>query len=190
MYIDSADDILFADKKSSIKGNTVIILETPRLMIRGFTQADIPLAFAYSQEQCTREQLPDEVFDSPEDAGEVIHALMENYDSRSLPLVYAVALRDTGKLIGHVSLSGIGEGKVEIGYAVATEYQGRGYASELIGPFAEWAKTALRIDKLYGIVKASNAASWKCLEKAGFILVREETRELFGGVYSTRVYIV
>lgn len=80
-------------------------------------------------------------------------------------------------------------GRVEIGYAIATEYQGLGYASELIRPFTEWAKAALKLNKLYGIVKASNLASWKCLEKAGFTLLKEETREMFGGVHHVRTYV-
>lgn len=165
------------------------ILETARLIIRYFAEEDTPLVFRYSQEKCTKEELPDEVFDSLEETEEFISYFIEQYEKKSYPLVYAVELKDSGVLIGHVSLSLIEGGKVEIGYAIATEYQGNGYATELVKPFTRWAKETLKLESIYGIVKSKNIASRKCLEKAGFIFHKEEMHKLFDGTFQVRIYV-
>lgn len=167
----------------------MVIFETDRLIVRRLMVGDAPLVFEYSQEQCTRDELPDEVFDSLEEATDRIRILSVSYECKSYPLVYAVALKESGLLIGHVSLSAIEDGKVEIGYAIATAHQRKGYATELIRPFAQWAKNNLGINAIYGIVKSSNTASWKCLEQAGFILQKEETCYFLGKTCSVRTYL-
>lgn len=168
---------------------TLKIIETARLIARYFTEEDAPLVYKYSQEQCTKEELPDEVFDSLEETAEFINYFIEQYEKKSYPLVYAIAQKDSDMLIGHVSLSPIKGGKIEIGYAIATEYQGNGYASEIIKPFALWAKETLNIDTIYGIVKSKNIASWTCLEKAGFTFQKEEILDMFGGTYQISTYV-
>jgi ribosomal-protein-alanine N-acetyltransferase len=167
----------------------MILFETDRLAVRYFSIDDAPLVFQYSQEECTKEQLPDEVLESLEETKEKLKFFQENYNILTLPLVYAVALKDSGLLIGHAGFSGIGGGNIEIEYAIATAHQGNGYASELARPLAQWALDTLSVDTVYGIVKASNAASCRCLEKAGFSLRKEETGDFLGGRCAVRTYV-
>jgi RimJ/RimL family protein N-acetyltransferase len=54
---------------------------------------------------------------------------------------------------------------IEIGYAIATDFQNKGYASEIIIPFSNWEKNKLKINKIYGVVKKQNISSWKVLGK-------------------------
>lgn len=166
------------------------LFEMDRLAVRRFRDEDAPLLFQYSQEACTKEQLPDEVLDSLEDTEERLKFFRENYKSKTYPLVYAVALKDTGLLIGHTGFSSIGGGNIEIEYAIATAHQGKGYASELIKPLAQWALDNLSVRRVYGIVKASNIPSWRCLEKAGFTLLKEETRDFLGARRAVRTYVL
>ena len=169
----------------------MVILETPRLIVRGFTLEDVPLAYKYSQEECTKNELPDEVFDGIEGTKEKLLFLIENYKKNIYPLVYALELRGICPNIGHVSLSTFGKNdeNIEVGYAIATEYQGNGYASEVVRPFTEWAKRSLHLDKIYGEAKTTNIASWRILEKAGFQFIDEKVRNSFWGTYLTRMYI-
>lgn len=168
----------------------MIILETERLIVREITLEDVPLAYKQSQEECTKNELPDEVFDGIEGTIEVLKFLISRYKNKSYPLGYAIELKGICTYIGHVSLSIIGKNgdDVELGYAIATDYQGNGYASEVIKPFTEWAKQTLNLDKVYGIAKTSNTASWRILEKSGFELKDEKVRDCFGGTYLTRTY--
>ena len=112
---------------------------------------------------------------------------MTNYPNK-YPLVYAIDLKKTKKLIGHISLSTIAEG-IEIVYAIATEYQNNGYASEIIEPFSKWAKETLGMKRIYGIVKVNNIHSWKILEKNGYKLKKEKNRIWYdNGEFLTKIY--
>lgn len=167
------------------------ILETERLIIREYTIEDAPLAFKYSQEDSAKKELPDEVIKDLDSAKKIIQWLIGQYKDKRLPLVYVVAQKESGLFIGHVSLSAVQQNgrKVEIGYAIAAAFQGKGYASEMGAPFAAWGKQALQLENVYGIVKASNVASWRTLEKSGFTLQSEEVRAGFGGRFLIRTYV-
>lgn len=162
------------------------ILETERLIIRHLQLDDAELIFSYSQEECTKKELPDEHFETMEDAIEALEFIINQYD-KGYPLVYALDLKESNYLIGHVSLSFIPDGN-EIGYAIATAYQGNGLATELVKAFSPWAKDVFNLDMIYGVTKEENAASWKVLEKCGYQLQKEEIRKSFGGQYSVKIY--
>ena len=165
-----------------------ILVETNRLMVRKLLINDAEILFKYIQEDITRKELPDEVFENIEKCKEIIQYFIRNYDY-TYPLVYGIIIKENNFLIGHLSLSKIDKG-IEIGYAIATDYQNKGYASELINPFTNWVKEKLKIDKIYGVVKKDNIPSWKILEKNGFIFLEEcINTKYFNGNYVTRIYV-
>jgi ribosomal-protein-alanine N-acetyltransferase len=133
-----------------------MIIETDRLIVRKLSLDDAELLFKYSREEIAKKELPDEVFESITETKKKIEYFMSNYDDK-YPLVYGIILKKMNIIIGHISLSKIDEG-IEIGYAIATEYQNKGYASELIIPFTNWSKKHLKVDEIYGIVKKENMA--------------------------------
>lgn len=164
------------------------ILETNKLLIREYVHEDIPLVMQYSQESCKRRELPDEVFDTMELAENQINMCIHNYARKEYPLVYAIVLKESNTLIGDILLSPVKEG-VEIGYFISEKYQGSGYAAEAVRPFADWAKETMpHIKTLYGLAKKSNIASWKSLEKAGFVFSGEKEINFFGETFVFKVY--
>jgi len=164
-----------------------MIVETERLLIRRFVLADSELIYKYSQEDITKAELPDEVFASPTEAEQAITYFIANYDSK-YPLVYAIVQKAEPLLIGHISLSSIDKG-VEIGFAIGTDYQNRGYMSECLIPFIQWAKITLGLSNIYGIVKTHNKSSWRVLEKCGFNLISEGVfTQYFKGQEVVKVY--
>jgi len=164
------------------------IVTTDRLNIRQFKYDDAELLYKYSQEEIARKELPDEVLNSVNAAIEKISFFHDQYLGKNI-LVYAVELKNEKFLIGHVSLSPISEG-MEIGYSIATAYQSNGYASELVLPFTNWAKQSFQLDKVYGIVKVSNLASIKSLEKSGYIQIHEGVRDFWGEQFLMRTYVI
>ncbi len=164
------------------------ILETNNLLIREFLREDVPLVMQYSQESCKRNELPDEVFETMEQAADQINICIDNYAKKTYPLVYAIVLKESNLLIGDILLSPINEG-IEIGYSIAEGYQGNGYAAEAIGAFAEWTKENIhQIKTLYGLAKKSNIASWKSLEKAGFVFSHEKELTFWDKSFVFKVY--
>jgi RimJ/RimL family protein N-acetyltransferase len=95
-------------------------------------------------------------------------------------IVLAIVLRATGRVIGEVLLKCSTDDEAELGYALATEFHGRGIATE-----AAAAMTALGFDefgvrRIVAVLDARNPASRRLLEKLGFALVREYEEEFKG----------
>ncbi|NLL38178.1 MAG: GNAT family N-acetyltransferase [Clostridiales bacterium] len=122
-----------------------------------------------SLDEDNRRFVPDEVFETIDEARERIKALISFYSRKDMPLVYPVILND-GRQIGHVQAVPI-EGRWEVGYHIAKQYTGRGYATEAVRAFIEPIMKWLGISRIYGICRTENIASRRVLEKCGFSLV-------------------
>jgi ribosomal-protein-alanine N-acetyltransferase len=157
-------------------------------MLRPFVKEDAPVIFRLSQEEPLRRHLPDQVYASLKEAEELIDLLTEAMLRGEWPYVLGITLRDTGELIGHVGLSPIAEG-IEIGYAVAVNHQGKGYAAEAAAAFSKWAVERFRLPCIWAILKADNIPSRRVLEKAGYRFQWEKERQAFGGSYPCLGYL-
>jgi ribosomal-protein-alanine N-acetyltransferase len=60
-------------------------------------------------------------------------------------------------------------GTVEIGYAVLDQFQGRGYAIEMVGALVGWAQGQPGVARVVAQTEWANAASVRVLSKAGFV---------------------
>ena len=145
-----------------------VLLETDRLIITEMTMDMAMDVHKNSLDEDTRRFVPDEVFETLEDAKETMEFLMSQYGSAEGPLVYAMLTKDEDKNIGYVQLVPIGEGKWEIGYHVAKAFTGNGYATEAVKAFLPVMAKRLGISEVYGIWLLENAASGRVLEKCGF----------------------
>lgn len=142
-------------------------IETERLVITEFDLSMAESVHKNSLDEDTRRFVPDEVFETVEDAKETIEFLMTVYESGEGPLVYPVLLKD-GRNIGYVQLVPIEEG-YEVGYHIGKEYTNNGYATEALKAFLCEIMPKKELDKVYGICVSENFASKKVLEKSGFI---------------------
>ena len=159
------------------------LVETDRLFITEMT-ADMAMdVHKNSLDEEIRRFVPDEVFETPEEAEETVEFLMSQYGTADGPLVYAVLLKDGEKNIGYVQLVPIGEGKWEIGYHVAKPYTCKGYATEAVTAFLPVMAEKVGIHEVYGIRLLENAASGRVLEKCGFETFFVGEGDYHGGVY-------
>jgi len=146
-------------------------IETERLIITEFDLSMAESVHKNSLDEDNRRFVPDEVFETIEDAKETIEFLMGVYESGDGPLVYPVLLMDETN-IGYVQLVPIEEG-YEVGYHIGKEYAGNGYATEALGAFLQDIMPKKNLDMVYGICVSENLASVKVLEKSGFQKVYE-----------------
>ena len=121
-----------------------------------------------SQDDDTRRFVPDEVYNSVEEAREAIEFLMSRYESTDGPFVYPVITNNEGKNIGYVQLCKLDEGTWEIGYHIAKNFTGKGYATEAVKAFLPAMAKKLNIEEVYGICLTENTASVRVLKKCGF----------------------
>ena len=125
-----------------------------------------------SLDENNRKYVPDEVFETLEDATEVVDYLIESYNSKDGPFVYAVIRNEDSKNLGYVQLVKIEEGW-EIGYHIAKQYCGNGYATRAASLFLKYLKYNSDIKRIYGVALFMNKASRRVLEKNGFELIFE-----------------
>jgi RimJ/RimL family protein N-acetyltransferase len=157
-----------------------LIIENDVLLIAKMNQAMSEDVYRNSQDKNNRKVVPDEVFNSLEEASEVVNQIINRYDSEDGPFVYAVIRKKDSANLGYVQLVKIEEGW-EIGYHVAEIYTGNGYATEAINLFLNYIKNNTSLKQIIGIALAANKASRRVLEKCGFELIYEGT-----GLYQGR----
>lgn len=146
-------------------------IKTPRLTITSFSPDMAQTVYENSQDDDIRRFVPDEVYNSVEEAREAIDFLMSRYESTDGPFVYPVITNNEGKNIGYVQLCKLEleeEGSWEIGYHIAKNFTGKGYATEAVKAFLPTMAKKLNIKEVYGICLAENTASVRVLEKCGF----------------------
>ena len=141
-------------------------IETERLIITDFTPDMAEAVHLNSLDEDNRRFVPDEVFETVEEAQETIEYLMGQYGGEEGPFVHPVLLK-TGENIGYVQLVNIGEGW-ELGYHIAEAYRGRGYATEAARAFLPAMAEKYGLDSIIGICLADNLASVRVMEKLGF----------------------
>jgi len=145
-----------------------MLIETERLIITEFTMDMAPVVQANSLDEDNRRFVPDEVWETVEEAEETLDFLISQYGSFDGPLVYPVIVRETGDNIGYVQLCPIDDDVWEIGYHIARKYTGNGYATEAVKAFLPVIAEQAGISEVYGISLAENKASHAVMRKCGF----------------------
>jgi ribosomal-protein-alanine N-acetyltransferase len=81
---------------------------------------------------------------------------------------FAMVLRETCEVVGGVSLFEHEQHRrAELGYWCATEFWGRGYATEAVRAVIDYAFDTLALNKVHAACHGDNPASRRVLEKAG-----------------------
>ncbi len=168
-------------------------IETERLLITEFSPEMARDVHENSLDEDNRRFVPDEVFETVEDAREAIAFLMSRYGRFDGPLVYPVFTKAGGENIGYVQMVPLEVGSWEIGYHIAKKHTGKGYATEAVRAFLPPMAEAVGTGEVYGICLKENAASVRVLTKCGFEPVFEgigdyqgEKREIFRSVRKLR----
>ncbi|MDD6486959.1 MAG: GNAT family N-acetyltransferase [Spirochaetales bacterium] len=143
-------------------------IKTERLTITTFSPAMAQSVYENSQDDDTRRFVPDEVYDSVEEARVAIEFLMSLYNTDDGPFVYPIITNENDKNIGYVQLCKLDDGNWEIGYHIAKDFTGKGYATEAVKAFIPVMTKKLNLNAVYGICLAENISSVRVLEKCGF----------------------
>lgn len=162
-------------------------IETNRLIITNFDLSMAEDVHKNSLDEDNRRFVPDEVFETIEDAADTIEFLMGVYETGDGPLVHPVLLKG-GTNIGYVQLVPVDEG-YEVGYHIGKEYTGRGYATEALTAFLSDIMEKKKLAQVWGICVAENVASKKVMEKCGFRLEYKGMGEYQGEMRPIAKYV-
>ena len=168
-------------------------IETERLVITEFTPEMAQAVHENSLDEDNRRFVPDEVFETVEEAAETVAFLISRYGGTEGPLAYPVLIKDSEANIGYVQLVPLEGGVWEIGYHIAKKYTGRGCATEAVSSFLPVVADMVGAGEVLGICLSGNVASKHVLLKCGFEPVFEgvgdyqgEKREIFKSIWKAR----
>ena len=142
-------------------------IETKRLIITEFDMSMAESVHINSLDEDNRRFVPDEVFETVEEAAETVEFLIGIYENGNGPLVYPVLLKD-GTYIGYVQAVPFEDGTWEVGYHIGGNYTKQGYATEAVTAFLPAIMNQIGITEIAGICLADNRASVKVMEHCGF----------------------
>src|ERR687897_1099664 len=144
-------------------------LESERLILRRFRDSDLAPFVAYRNDpEVARYQAWDS-FDERE-----ARALIREMETAQpgVPgewFQFAIESKETGEFVGDCALQVDGQEpyRAEIGFTLAREYQGRGFASEAISRLLDYAFGTLKLHRVIAIADCRNTPSWALLERVG-----------------------
>ena len=145
-----------------------MLIETERLTITRFTMDMAQAVHLNSLDEDNRRCVPDEVFETVEEAADTVGFLMGGYENGDGPLVYPGLLKD-GTYIGYVQAVPFDDGTWEGGYHIGGNYTKQGYATEAVKAFLPVILPKLGLSQIAGICLADNLASVKVMERCGFV---------------------
>ena len=106
---------------------------------------------------------------------------MEEFDFSSYPGrqdLFAIRLKETGRLIGIISCFDEKDGSCEIGYGIGSGYWNRGYATEAVHRFLEFLLREKGLKTVYASFFTGNDASRRVMEKCGMNFDHFSEKEL------------
>jgi len=149
-------------------------IETERLLLRQFASADLDVyaESVFADPDVTR-FLPKRDIPPRERAERVLKYFSEHWQKYSFG-DWAVTGKADGQLIGHCGLNFVPEvGEVEVEYALAKAYWGRGIGTEAARACLHYGFETLRLERIIALADPQNIASWRVMEKAGLTYQKE-----------------
>ena len=145
----------------------ILPVRTARLNLREFVQSDFRAVYAYSSDARVTRYL----FFGPRDedsTAEYLEGLLASQRERPRTR-FKLAVEETAstRVIGACDLSFIERNVVDLGYMLAIEQWGKGFATEIATALIEAAFHDLRAERVISTVDINNGASIRVLEKIG-----------------------
>lgn len=142
-------------------------ITTPRLALRRFTAADVDLLGRWHSDPAVMRYLGGTL---PRDKTEAMlrERILDYYEQHPGLGIWATVERGSGVCVGMHLLNHIqGEALIQVGYVLAADYWGRGYATEMCIALLRYGFVKLGLAQLVAITNRDNLPSQRVLLKAG-----------------------
>jgi RimJ/RimL family protein N-acetyltransferase len=157
----------------------VIILETPRLLLRHLELTDLPALYALYRDQEIRQYFPDGTLTLEETREELEWFLKGHPDYPELGL-WATVEKCSGVFLGRCGLLPWlvdGQREVELAFLIDKARWGEGFASEASVGIIRYAASALGLRRLICLIAPGNERSVAVARRVGMRFEREYTDE-------------
>lgn len=140
------------------------MLETERLILRRFTLDDLDELVRLRVDPEVGRYLGEQ---SREKVEQRLRFYISHYEPHGFG-VWAVILKDTGRMIGWCGLMFLEETpEVEVGYGVAREYWGQGLMTEAARACLRYGFETAGLERIVAVAMPENLASRRVMEKLG-----------------------
>lgn len=146
------------------------MFETDRLILRPLEENDVDSIFAMRSDPEVMRFIRE-----PQNRAESINwvELVSSRWATDKIGFCALIEKQTGEFVGWCGLWQLKEsGELEIGYAIARDAWGKGFATEAASFFLQYAFEKLKPDKIVAVAEPENASSRRVMEKIGMEFVR------------------
>ncbi len=151
-----------------------IIFETPRLILRRFTEADASLVLFLNSQHEVLKYLHERPLINEADAATIIRTVILPQYQNNLGR-WAIHVKGTNEFIGWCGLKYRPEiDENDLGYRLLPSAWGKGYATEAAKHTLEYGFNELQLAVITGRAHIENIASQKVLEKIGMQFIKEE----------------
>lgn len=156
------------------------VIETSRLRLRGHHRDDFPHCAAMWSDPAVTRFIGGKPF-----TGQQAWARLLSYVGHWVLMgfgYWVMEERDSGQFVGEIGFADFKrdiaasmQGKPELGFALASRFHGKGYASEAGAACLAWADANLPFPVSVCIVHAQNLASLRVLQKCGYEVFEQAT---------------
>ena len=132
-------------------------------------EADRLVIYAASEDEMNRIAASENDAHLREAYGEMLRGSLAHPEDWGWYALWMIVRKD-GSHIGNLSFKGVPEnGVVELGYGIAEEYRGFGYATEAVEAILAWAFDQPGVTSVAAETAPDTPASRRVLEKCGFV---------------------
>ena len=164
------------------------VIETPRLLLRTFLQTDLPLYAALNADPEVMRYLGGVISEAQSD--DIAAWAQETYVTQHMGLL-AIERRADGAFLGMCGLHQVSwYPDIEIGWRLARNYWGHGYATEAAAAWLEYGFHTLDLPRVISIADVPNARSIAVMERLGMTLDHEAELEEDGERFEAAVYAI
>jgi RimJ/RimL family protein N-acetyltransferase len=151
----------------------MILLQTPRLMLRRFSLSDADLLFELDNDPEVMRYINGGI-STPRDLymHTVLPTFLQHDAARPAFGFWAAMERGSGEFVGWFSLREVDSQNATLGYRLKRAAWGRGYATEGVRALIDMAFAELGIVRLSATTYEENIGSQRVMEKVGMRLVR------------------
>ena len=146
------------------------LLDTKRLRLREFRAADVDALYRLNSDRRVMRYIGNGSIDTRDMAERAVTRSMKYYSNYPGLGVWPAEERGSGAFVGWFCLKYVpATVEVEVGYRLAREAWGQGYASEGARAIVRYAFDKVGLDRIIGLTHPDNGASQRVLQKAGLV---------------------
>ena len=156
------------------------VIETDRLILRCIDKTNAYDILALRSDDRINEHVERKKMLLIEEAEYFIYKIRSGIEKNEL-IYWVITDKHTGKMLGTTGIWNIEpeESAAELGYELLYKEHGKGYMTEAVKSVVEYAFQTMMLNTIKAVVRDTNLASLKIIDKMKFTLDKKEGNELF-----------